>query len=80
MPNQKKGNFQLRKKQTIRAIKTVAKSLEKGTQVEHEHKGLYDFIQVNGLPAEETFYKMIALAHIQEDPQYYEKLERMENG
>jgi len=58
----------------------TSKKLSEGIRVEREHSGLYQFIQENGLPDADTFYKMIALAHLAEDPNYYEKLRRVENG
>jgi hypothetical protein len=65
---------------TMKSIKDTAQKLSEGIRVEREHRKLYEFIQENGLPDPDTFFKMIALDHLAEDPNYYKKLEKIENG
>lgn len=58
------------------------KQLEKGINVEKEHKDLWDKLSDNGEKdlgmSEEEFYKMIAEAHLKELKDYYDRLEVME--
>ena len=54
----------------------IERQIKKGVEVESEHENLYLFIKENGLPTAEQFYKAIALTHLKESIDYYDKLER----
>jgi hypothetical protein len=50
--------------------------LIEGIEHEREHADLYKYIKKHGLPSPETFYLMIAKAHIDETPYYYKRLKK----
>lgn len=52
--------------------------LEKGIAVEQEHKETFEKVAAGKIGIEEAI-KETAEEHIKEDPQYYDKLEKMEN-
>ena len=64
------------------------KELEMGIKIESEHGDVFDdlrkwvddnFIEV-GMPwSERTFYEKIAKSHLREIPDYYTRLNKMEN-
>jgi hypothetical protein len=64
-------------------IENAAWQLEKGIEVEHEHKPTYEkidnfFKKNKKLPPEEDVYKWIAMDHLKEMSDYYTHLEKME--
>lgn len=57
--------------------------LARGTRHEEEHTATYDlleeFVANHGkLPMRKIFYQAIAFDHLEEDPEYYIKLESIE--
>lgn len=71
----------------VRAKEFDPDQLQKGIKVEEEHKDVYDkareWLAEEGkkMPiSEEHFYEMIAKAHLRELPDYYDRLEKMEEG
>jgi len=59
--------------------------LDKGIKTESEHKPMLDWLKTflknfSKLPSDEDIYKHIAENHIQEDPKYYTKLNKMESA
>lgn len=61
-------------------IEELQKQLKKGTDVEKEHKDLFDSIKDDIEMSPEEFYKQIAIAHIKEIPNYYDLLQEMEDS
>lgn len=55
---------------------------ERGFEIEKEHKDLFELVNKkieDGDPiSEEDFYSMIVNAHLKEIPDYYTRLEKME--
>ena len=57
--------------------------LQKGIEVEKEHKGTIDFLKRHvkkhgKFPKEKKIYKSIAKEHLKEDSKYYKKLAELE--
>lgn len=58
--------------------------IKKGTRVESEHKDVMlwvrKYVKRHGkLPTNRNIYRRIATTHLKEDPNYYKKLEKMED-
>lgn len=60
-------------------------ALEKGKEIEREHRGTYLWLfriyeDFEEFPSEEEFYESIAADHLEENENYYDMLEKMEKS
>jgi hypothetical protein len=68
-------------------VSQIEKELAAGSKIEAEHRGVYDLVKgmldeqdCEMKMSEDEFFKRIALAHLEEMPDYYAKLKKMEEA